>query len=340
VKPPFEQLRLSGVQRDGDEPSGHTVRMVSMLIALVRDTFVSFAWYSREFERSERQFARDLKHLRLIGETMGLKIGKQKAGVAPLETFAGNRLQQATREHQAMLHAIGRALGAPIAKELGIAARPEEADRFVVLALPTLVEGSAAAGAFATFKEAARNHARVRFRYGNNRADRESEVEPYRVLVRSGRYYLVGFDVSPRKGWRYFALDQIAGPITRLGTFKPRAVPQRYLDADAVGMFQSGEARAAVTVRLSPAIATSIASRRWQRVQEVVKRADGSADITLHVSDTGEAVRWALGLGAEAVVIAPPSAVETARAMVAQIDAAYRRTPAVGSPTRTAKAGA
>jgi proteasome accessory factor B len=177
----------------------------------------------------------------------------------------------------------------------------------------------------------------VRFRYHGRYDDVTTRtVEPYRVLAHAGRYFLVGYDIQPRKGWRYFALDRIEGRPTRVGTFTPRSVPSAYLSCDAVGMLQSGGPTTDVTIRLSPVVAASVVSRRWQAAQRVTVRKDGSADITFAVSDMDEAVRWALGLGAEARVVAPPRAVEAARRTVDRLRNQY----ASAAPDRAARTAA
>jgi hypothetical protein len=162
---PVEQLAFTAVQREGDEPTEHVVRIVSMLVILLRDGSVGFDWYRREFERSARQFARDLKHIRLIGESVGMTISNQKEGRARLLSVVGkNRLREAAPDHTGILRAIARALGAPVAKELGIADAPDDPNRFLTFALPTLIEGSMVATTFESLRDAHRRNARVRFR--------------------------------------------------------------------------------------------------------------------------------------------------------------------------------
>jgi predicted DNA-binding transcriptional regulator YafY len=326
--PSVEQLSFSAVPHSGDEPSEHVARIVSMLVILLRDGFVRFGWYQRQFERSARQFTRDLRHLRTIGEGVGIRISRQTEGRARLLSIAGkNRLSEAVPDRTGILRTIARALGAPVARELEISDEPDDPRRFLTVALPVLLQGSDVAITFAALKDAHRRNARVRFRYLAGKRASTREVEPYKVMVRSGRYYLIGFDVAPRKGWRYFALDAIGGPIARAGTFRPRTIPRAYLDSDAVGMLQGGPS-IDVTVRLSPVVAASATSRRWQKAQRVEVRPDGSADITFSVNDAGEAIRWALGFGAEARVIAPPSAVRAARDTVDALRLAYHVEPA------------
>jgi predicted DNA-binding transcriptional regulator YafY len=91
---------------------------------------------------------------------------------------------------------------------------------------------------------------------------------------------------------------------------------------DAIGIFDR-ETPTAVTVEFSPTVAASATCRRWQEHQHVVDLPGGGARITLQVGDLGEAVRWALGFGPEARVVAPPSAVALARAMLDRLHDAY-----------------
>jgi proteasome accessory factor B len=311
-----EQLAFEHVPRDTGEPSGHLARMVTVLVQLLRFRFLDYAWYWKQFELSERQFSRDLQHLRKILDDIGLGLSNRQAGrVTLLGADGWNRLAGAVGDHADALRAVARALGGPAARELGSApAEDDPNDRFLLFAMPRLEAGTEAAEVFDALKAAHEKHARVRFRYRGRYDDLTTRtVEPYRVLAHAGRYFLVAYDVQPRKGWRYFALDRIAGAPTRAGTFTPRSVPKAYLSCDAVGMLQSGAAATDVTIRLSPVIAASVISRRWQAAQRVVPHKDGSADITFAVSDIDEAVRWALGFGAEATVVEPRRAVDAAR---------------------------
>jgi predicted DNA-binding transcriptional regulator YafY len=50
---------------------------------------------------------------------------------------------------------------------------------------------------------------------------------------------------------------------------------------------------------------------------------NGSATMTFTVSDVGEVIRWALGFGAEAKVVSPPSALQRARKIAQQIAVSY-----------------
>jgi predicted DNA-binding transcriptional regulator YafY len=223
------------------------------------------------------------------------------------------------------LRAVARALGAPAALEIGAPEEPDDGrERFLIYGLPRLVPGTEIAALFATLKAAYQARARVEFRYEDRYGNVTSRnVEPYRVLAHTGRYFLVAYDLAPRKGWRYFALDRIVSKVSRAGSFSPRAIPAVYTAGDAVGMLQRAGSTTEVTVRLSPVVAVSTISRRWQRDQRVQKRRDGSADITLTVTDIEEVVRWALGFGCEARVIAPERAVSIAQRCVKELQRCY-----------------
>jgi predicted DNA-binding transcriptional regulator YafY len=182
--------------------------------------------------------------------------------------------------------------------------------------------GQRVADVFSFLKEAAAGPARVEFSYKPARGARAvRQVEPYHAVVRSGRCYLVGYDLG-RRDWRHFALDAVTGPMRKVGTFTPRAVPERFLAARAVGWIHGADP-IDVTIRLSPVVAAAVTARTWQATQRTVERPDGSVDISLALSDLSEAVRWAFSFGPEAVVIAPAQAVSLARQTIDRLARAY-----------------
>ncbi len=188
---------------------------------------------------------------------------------------------------------------------------------FVRVIMPHLVEGSAAATLLAEFQAAWHDHARVRFQYSG----KEREVEPAAALVRSGRYYLLGRQVSPG-GWRLFSIDEIDGPIARCGSFVSKPAPGEYLSSDTIGFIKSGK-KQRIEVTVSERFARTAASRQWQEAQTVVHNGDGSVIMIFEVGDPDEVIRWALGYGAEAWISAPPSAVARAKNLAADIAARY-----------------
>ncbi|MDQ2866153.1 MAG: WYL domain-containing protein [Candidatus Eremiobacteraeota bacterium] len=267
---------------------------------------------------------RDFQELRKIGIRAGFKLSdKADNDVVRMLDFAARprALDRSGRALQSLLQAAAQALGKPVEDQFRSNDPVEKRDvPFLHFMMPKLSDGTAAAAVYTTLEAAWNDNARVRFRYANKA---ERRVEPYRVLHRSGRYYLFARDLGAKDdGWRYFALDQISTPIVRAGTFAPREIPPEYSDEDAIGWIKSGS-KIEVGVLLSPVIADSAASRVWQRDQRVTRNRDGSASIVLCVSDVDEVVRWALGFGVDAKIVSPDTAVARAAAIVASIADAY-----------------
>ena len=125
-------------------------------------------------------------------------------------------------------------------------------------------DGDRVGGVFTFLKDAAATSARVEFSYTPSRGARGARrAEPYHVVARSGRYYLVAYDIA-RRDWRYFALDAITGPLRKDGTFVPRPVPERFLAERAVGWI-GGATTLETTFRLSSVVAAAVTARTWQR---------------------------------------------------------------------------
>jgi len=224
---------------------------------------------------------------------------------------------------------MAEALGEPIIRELGSQAPgAAERDDFFNFATPGLVEGDAVADICASLREAQcspAGRAAVRFRYPERGTGNmlEREVEPYGVTIRSGTFYLLGYDRT-RRGWRTFAIDRFGSKPVKAGTCgTTRTVPPEYASNDVLGFFKSAARQTDVTVELAPCVAASATARRWQAAQRVEKLEDGRAQMTFAVSDVDEVVRWSLGFGADARIVAPAEAVERARQITTQIMARY-----------------
>ncbi len=319
-------------RRASDDPTRTAARLMWLFFRLVRNQKIDFITYDRAFQLSERTYKRDLARLRKAGPDCGFTVSRLRRGEVMLKLDPESPFDE-SREAARFARMLGDALGGPVAAELRLPVSQHQRDLpFLRVAAPRLVESAPALRVFRQLKAAAQRHARVTFQYvaaGRRRTWRT--VEPYFAFLRSGRLYLLAYDPAPRKGWRRFALDGISEPIQRAGTFAPRAVPQVSLEFDAIGLFGEN-APVAVTVGLSPAVAASATCRVWQSRQRTVEHDDGSAEITLTVSDPAEAVRWALGFGPEARVLAPPSVVAMARELVAVMARAYAASD-VGSRT-------
>jgi predicted DNA-binding transcriptional regulator YafY len=72
---------------------------------------------------------------------------------------------------------------------------------------------------------ACRDEVRVAFGYvARDGAGSDRYVEPYRLVVLAGRWYLLAFD-GDRDDWRTFRVDRVRDPRATVGTFAPRALP-------------------------------------------------------------------------------------------------------------------
>jgi predicted DNA-binding transcriptional regulator YafY len=319
--------RAERVKRRTDAPSKHVARITWILLTLLYDGVLDYALCVDRFGISRREFQRDLLKLREIGRTRGFTISNITSGRVFLHHASPRigRLNAKSAEVAAMLGRIAAALGGPFEREIrsAVADAPVvQRQGFLHLREPLPQNGERVADVFSFLKEAAAGPARVEFFYKPARGARALRmVEPYHVVARLGRCYLIGFDLA-RRDWRYFALDAISGPLRKAGTFTARLVPERFLAERAVGWID-GSGSLEVTVRLSAVVAASVTSRSWQDAQRTVQRPDGSADISLTFGDLGEAVRWALSFGSGAVIIGPAEAVAFARETIDRLARIY-----------------
>jgi proteasome accessory factor B len=176
---------------------------------------------------------------------------------------------------------------------------------------------------FEQLQAAERERRRVRFGYTDKNAARtQRSVDPYGFIVSSGRVYLVGFDHA-RTDMRVFAVDNVSDVVVTPQTFeRPADFNLEAYGANSVSGVRHSGTVAEVTVRFSPVVAKAAAVRTIARDQRVVRRPDGSVEITYRVVDPLEIVRFSLGWGAEAEVIAPDevraAAADVARAVAAR----------------------
>ncbi|MFS0894688.1 helix-turn-helix transcriptional regulator [Microbacterium sp. 179-I 3D3 NHS] len=92
--------------------------------------------------------------------------------------------------------------------------------------VPVPFHGSAVdAEVLLTLASACRDAVQLRFDYRSH-SDAESRrlVEPYRLALRAGRWYLLAFDLD-RDGWRTFRVDRITPRMPTGRRFTPRELP-------------------------------------------------------------------------------------------------------------------
>ncbi|WP_406297062.1 YafY family transcriptional regulator [Embleya sp. NBC_00888] len=84
---------------------------------------------------------------------------------------------------------------------------------------------------------ACRDHEQLRFRYSSHDGKETSRVvEPYRLVHRMGRWYLVAWDVK-REDWRTFRMDRITPRPPHGPRFTPRELPA---DGDVAAFVNQG----------------------------------------------------------------------------------------------------
>lgn len=315
-----------GSGRSKDEPTASATRKFWLLVELLRDGYVRVDDYLRRYGTDKRTLQRDLHQLRAIGKELRFSITAIKDGQIRLSGF-DRRPRRLGDERAGLLRLIaefGRSFGAPVQEQLEpLAGTSTAGDSFLQIHEPALVAGSKVGQIFRSLHDAATapdGPCYVRFRYRAARgASLERTVEPHHVVVRAGRYYLVGYDQG-RRAWRIFALDAIEGIPTRAGTINtPHAVPTDYVSDDVLGFIKDDVSHIEVTVELKANVVASVTSRLWQRDQRVEMLPDGGARITFSVSNLAEVVRWAFGFAPDASIIAPPQAVDLSRQMASQL---------------------
>ncbi|HVA37532.1 MAG TPA: WYL domain-containing protein [Candidatus Dormibacteraeota bacterium] len=318
---------------DSDNPGASTIRKLTLLVRLMRYGRVQAEAFRAEFGVSERSLKRDLRHVRVLAEEAGFAISPIRAGAVTMTQRNGAlslQVDRGRRDAEQMLAALAKALGEPVGRRLPRdgGAQPPPTARFLHFAFPELIGDRWVADVYEALERIWQQGAFARFRYPKAGHPKGTErlVEPYAVIARSGRYFLIAYD-RDAKGWRYFALDQIltSKPQAAGRMASRRALPPYIRPGDVIGVI-IGDAKTEhveVTVELSRRIAASVASRRWQHDQVVTLRDGGSATITLKVSDVTEVVRWACGFGDDARIVAPEQAVSAAREMLTAMGLRY-----------------
>lgn len=178
--------------------------------------------------------------------------------------------------------------------------------------------------AFALLSAAERNSRSVRFEYLDKEGKRSSrKADPYGFIVNAGRVYCVAYDHT-RRDMRTFAVDSIGNPRALAKTFvRPNGFNvEAYAAASISGVLHADETTA-VRVRFAARVAKAAIADRVVAEREVEQRADGSAEIVYRVGDVDELVRWVLGWGAQAEIVAPSEARARIAALAHEISIKY-----------------
>ncbi|WP_372512108.1 helix-turn-helix transcriptional regulator [Frankia umida] len=172
----------------------------------------------------------------------------------------------------------------------------------------------------AVLQEALRDRRRVHLRYLVWSRDEltERDVDPMRLLVREGRWYLEGW-CHRAEAVRLFRLDRLDG--VRLldvpADPPPDAVSREVGDG---GVYQPGPGDVRVVLELAP-------PARWVAdyypVTDARELGGGGLEVTLYAGETTWLHRLVLGLGADVRVAAPAALAEEVRRLARRALAAY-----------------
>jgi proteasome accessory factor B len=159
--------------------------------------------------------------------------------------------------------------------------------------------------AFEPLLAAVRSATAVAFGYRPSYADaaRTRTVEPWGLVHRHGKWYVVGHD-RDRDGTRVFKLSRITGDVTTTGPAGAFAVPEG-LDLQAeVAPFESDPATGTAVVRLAPGAAWDVRRAATATTDEP----DGWTRAEVPIGDVDRFAEWLCGFGPDAVVLEPPEA--------------------------------
>ncbi|GAA4535512.1 helix-turn-helix transcriptional regulator [Nonomuraea ferruginea] len=181
-----------------------------------------------------------------------------------------------------------------------------------------------------TVAEAVWNEHPLRVRYRRWRAPQEVErrLEPYGLVVKAGRWYLVarcGDGVRTYRVSQILELHPLPGRITRPAGFDLAAHWQGYL-AEFEARLRRGEA----VVRLSPSGLERLRDLMTPGVVAAAKETaqppdeEGWITVTLPIESVGHAVAEFLRLGADAEVVSPPELRERVADTAERIVRRYR----------------
>jgi predicted DNA-binding transcriptional regulator YafY len=290
---------------DGKPPSTRTLRRY---LSILSDA--GFPWYfDRRLGTYRFSEGYSLKRLNLSSrELFGLVTLKR------LGASLGGTLASAIEDAAAKLVEVADARGSAHL----------EGDSSLALRIDQVVLEPESERVFEMLREAEIARRRVSFKYVDKKGARsERSVDPYGFIVSGGRVYLVGYDHG-RADMRVFAVDNATAPKILPTRFeKPADFDLNTFGAYSVSGVHHAAEPTEVTIRFSPIVAKAARRARVAPQRRVEERTDGAVEIVYAVADPLEIVRWSLGWGGEAEVVAPDDARRSAREMVQLIAERY-----------------
>lgn len=144
---------------------------------------------------------------------------------------------------------------------------------------------------------------RVAFRYqAPGRAASRRTLEPWALVHRRGRWYVVGRDVD-REERRAFRLDRIIGDVEPVGEPGAFPAPRADVSVDDVVPAAREDGPAMAEVRAGPDAAWRIARRARGAGRPAAR---GDTEFTVPVGDPDAFVGWIVDLGPDVELVAPP----------------------------------
>ena len=180
--------------------------------------------------------------------------------------------------------------------------------------------------AFSLLSSAERASRSVRFAYLDKEGKRSVRTaDPYGFIVNAGRVYCVAYDHA-RRDKRTFAVDSISQPVVLAKNFlRPQGFNvEEYASGSISGVLHGGKPTE-VRVRFAPRVAKAAMAANVVSDRRVKLTRDGSAEIVYRVANVDELVRWVLGWGAQAEILAPAAARKRIAALSQEIAATYEK---------------
>lgn len=176
--------------------------------------------------------------------------------------------------------------------------------------------------AFSLLSSAERSSRSVRFRYEDKEGRTSTRtVDPYGFIINAGRVYCVAYD-HKRHDKRTFAVDSVSAPVVLAKTFvRPNGFNVEAYAAASISGVLHNDQTTEVRVRFAPRVAKAAVAARIVADFAAEAKADGSAEIAYRVANVDELVRWVLGWGGQAEILAP----EFVRARIAELTQAIAR---------------
>ncbi len=190
--------------------------------------------------------------------------------------------------------------------------------------IPVTSEPDAIAAVYGDLENAVRKETCIRLRYESIPSGvTERVVEPYFIVFRGRSFYLVAF-CRLRNEFRTFRLDRIRELEILKEGFTKRD------DIDAESYFNHswevfGGDPVEVVVRLKGKAAQVVRLETHHENETIMELVGGEVEYRVITGGTEEIERWILGLGDEAVVLAPPQLRNRIRDIAKRLTSAYRR---------------